>query len=508
MTEEVAEPSRAGLSKSRYVIGLQCPKLLWWTVNEPKAPELAPDPRLQTIFTRGQRVGALAREQVPGGVLIDVPHNEFSRRVAATAQAIAEGARVIYEASFLQDGIFVAVDILERRRHGFVLTEVKSTLDVKDEHLPDVAVQVHVLRRAGIQVARAEVMHLNRECRFPDLSNLFVRTSVTSRLRRQLRAVPGRAAALIRQLEGPLPEVRIGSHCQEPYECPFLERCWPKLPEHHVSKLYRIRGSQVEKLQARGVDLIEDLDPEFAKSAPARRQIESLKRNELIVERGLRRALKALRPPLAFLDFETIAPAIPVWPGCRPYEPVPVQFSCHVVTLAGVRHHEWLAEGPQDPREDFAKAVIDSCRGAKTVLAYNAPFERGRLAALAKALPRYRAKLTELSNRIRDLLPIVRDHVYDPAFGGSFSIKDVLPALVGGGYGDLAIQDGSTASAGLEELLLDGAALPEGDRQALRGDLKRYCEQDTRAMVDLHKRLCELASLQAPRQARADAKSA
>jgi len=441
MNEEVAERSPGGLSKSRYVTGLQCPKLLWWTVHEPKAPELALDPRLQTIFTRGQRVGALAREHVPGGVLIDVPHNEYSRRVAATAQAIGDGARVIYEASFLQDGIFVAVDILERRRQGFVLTEVKSTLDVKDEHLPDVAVQVHVLRRAGIPVARAEVMHLNRECRFPDLFNLFVRTSVTSRVRRHLRAVPGRAASLIGQLAGPLPEIRIGGHCHEPHDCPFLERCWPALPEHHVSTLYRIRDSQVDKLKARGIELIEHLDPEFAKSAPARRQIESVKIGQPIVERGLRRALKALKPPLAFLDFETISPAIPVWPGCRPYEPVPVQFSCHVVTQAGVQHRAWLAEGPQDPREEFAKAVIDSCRGAKTVLAYNAPFERSRLAALAQALPAYRSQLTRLSDRIRDLLPIVRDHVYYPAFGGSFSIKDVFPALIGPGYADLAIQD-------------------------------------------------------------------
>jgi len=46
--------------------------------------------------------------------------------------------------------------------------EVKASNSRKPEHLPDAAVQLHVLRRAGLQVERAEVMHLNPECRFPD----------------------------------------------------------------------------------------------------------------------------------------------------------------------------------------------------------------------------------------------------------------------------------------------------------------------------------------------------
>src|ERR1039457_2005718 len=108
------------LSKSRYASGLQCPKMLWWKVHEPDAPELVADEGLQAILTRGQKVGELARAQVPGGVLIDLPHYEFEGRVAATARAIADGARVVYEASFLEDGVYVAVDILERRKNDFV----------------------------------------------------------------------------------------------------------------------------------------------------------------------------------------------------------------------------------------------------------------------------------------------------------------------------------------------------------------------------------------------------
>src|SRR5256886_6904240 len=79
-------------------------------------------------------------------------------------------------------------------------------------------------------------MHLNSQCRYPDLSNLFVREDVTALVEAALIGVPDELAAQRRMLEGPLPDVAIGEHCTTPHDCPFIERCWPKLPDHHVSK--------------------------------------------------------------------------------------------------------------------------------------------------------------------------------------------------------------------------------------------------------------------------------
>ena len=159
----------------------------------------------------------------------------------------------------------------------------------------------------------------------------------------------------------------------------------------------------------------------------------------------------------------------------------------------GLVHHEWLADGPGDPRAQFAAALLDACRGTKTVLAYNAPFEKRCIAGLIDAVPRLARQLSTLHDRVEDLLPIVRDHVYHPDFRGSFSIKDVLPALVPDmGYEDLDIQDGGMASAVLEVLLLGRDGLSAGERTTLRERLLRYCERDTLAMVRLHERLVEL----------------
>jgi len=495
MTDGSTKPRPKGLSKSRFCYGLQCEKQLWWRVHEPDALELTPAPGLQAIFDRGNRVGELARERFPGGVLIDGDDLSFGERLRRTRDAIAGGALAIFEAAFAADGVYAAVDALERRQDGWVLAEVKSTLDVKPAHIHDVAIQLHVLRTAGLDVRRAELMHLNRACTFPDLSNLFIRDDVTAPAEALLPAIPGQVRRFQEILAGPLPVVEVGSQCRDPYECPFLARCWPQLPPHHVSTIYRV-GSRAEELAAEGFALIHDVPEHLEFSEVATRQVRSVRNGELVVEPSLGAALRALEAPIAFLDFETINPAVPAWNGCHPYEIVPVQMSCHVQDAEGrVTHHPHLAGRGSDPRPAMAEAVVTACRGAKTVLAYNAPFERRCLEHLAAAVPAQSEALRDVVRRLQDLLPVVRDHAYHPDFGGSFGLKVVTRALLPDlAYGDLEIAEGGTASEVLEGMLLGDVVIPPETLAKLRTQLLAYCERDTLVMVRLLERLRALTA--------------
>ena len=474
-----------GLSKSRFCAGLQCHRQLWWRTHEPQAPELAPGPALQAVFDQGTEVGALARTYVPGGVLVDAPHDAFDERLAQTRRALDSGARAVYEASFSAGGVFVAADILERNGPGWTLIEVKSTTSVKDEHVPDAAVQVHVLREAGLNVNRAELMHLNRACVCPDFANLFAREDVTSEVEALLPSVPGQVREMLAMLAGPLPVVPIGPHCGAPYECPFLSRCWANLPEHHVTGVY-YAGRKAWEWIAEGWETILDLPDTIALQPAAERQRRAVREGRRIVEPGLDAALAAFERPLAVLDFETVNPAIPAWPGCSPFTQVPVQFSVQRETAGEWRETGWLANRGEDPRPACAEALLAACEGAATVLAYNAGVEKTCLAHLARAVPERAGALLGLADRLEDLLPVVRNHVYDLAFGGSFSLKAVLPALAGGdGYGALAIAEGATASRELGRLLLATEPPAPDDDARTRAALLEYCAQDTRAVVDL-----------------------
>ena len=88
----------------------------------------------------------------------------------------------------------------------------------------------------------------------------------------------------------------------------------------------------------------------------------------------------------------------------------------------------------------------------------------------------------------------MRNHVYHPAFGGGFSLKVVLPALVPDlSYADLEIQDGSEASRILEALVLDEGEIAAEERARLHAALTAYCRLDTWGMVKLHERLLALS---------------
>jgi hypothetical protein len=169
--------------------------------------------------------------------------------------------------------------------------------------------------------------------------------------------------------------------------------------------------------------------------------------------------------------------------------------SCHVLAADGrSAHHEHLADPGGDPRPALADAVVRACEGARTIVAYNASFEGRCLEHLAVAVPQRAAALGVIRERLVDLLPVVRDHVYHPAFGGGFGLKAVAPALVpGAGYGDLEVVGGDIASALLETLLLAPGTLDPSDRANARTQLLAYCARDTEVLAKVYERLAALA---------------
>lgn len=476
------------LSKSRYLKGRQCSKLLWWSVHEPEARELTPDPSVAVRMESGRRVGELARAYVPGGRLIEVNPADLEQAIRDTERAIQEQESVIYEACFRADGLFVAIDILERCASGWAVVEVKSSQRVKPHHITDLAIQVHVARAAGLEVTRSEIMHLSKRARYPDLEGLFVRSDQTDALETRQLEVATESRRLLKVLDQACPDVEVGDHCRQPYECAFWHRCWPEPPLHPVSELYRLSKKKREELEEMGVLTIDEVPKEYELNPIGTRQRKAILENRRVVDPALTKALAPLEGArLAFLDFESIGPAIPAWPECQPHQPIPVQMSCHMRDGSRRLHHrEWLAEGRADPRAGLACAVVEAAQGADFVLAYFAPFERKMLLHLARIVPRYAEELKQIADRLFDLLPVVRNHVYHPSFAGSFSLKKVYPGLVGGsGYASLEVQDGGAAAHLLEDYLVRGRVPHGQDEASLRSHLLAYCKQDTQALVEL-----------------------
>ena len=195
---------RLSLSKSQYIRGLQCPKSLYLHKYHPKLRNDISDEQ-QAVFSRGTDVGILAQKLFPGGIEIPFDGLSVAEQVEMTRKAIARKALTIYEASFLEDGIFIKVDILQRGSKGWELYEVKSATKVKPVNLDDIAMQYYVLKEAGIKISKAYLTHINssyvRKKRI-SVKKLFTHADVTAEVKALQKEVPATIKNLRKMISG------------------------------------------------------------------------------------------------------------------------------------------------------------------------------------------------------------------------------------------------------------------------------------------------------------------
>jgi len=489
------------LSKSKYLSGLQCHKRLYLEIHQ---RELAsePDEHTQAILDMGTMVGEEARKRFPGGVLVEADHRHPTEALKRTAELVADpSVTAMFEGAFEFDRVLVRVDVLERIRQddgeakgseAWRLIEVKSSTRVKDVHLDDLAIQSHVLAGAGIALAGVGLMHIDNHYLYPggelDLERLFALQDVTALVAERLEKVPDRLTAMKTMLAGPsAPAIEPDSHCHQPYDCPFWEHCTKDKPDRWI---HRLPGGEraFQQLAAQGIQTIDEIPAGFKLSLIQRR----VKDNVEWVGPRLYAMLRTVRHPIHHLDFETFMPAIPKFPLTRPYQAIPTQWSNHIEAEDGsVRHHEYLCTTPTDPREELAVTLLESLGREGSICVYSS-YERAILKSLAEALPLLKRELEQAMGRLWDLLPVIQEQYYHPQFEGSFSIKSVLPALVPSlGYEDLDIREGGMAALHYYRMVFEETDWVEKER--LREALRRYCQRDTLAMVELRKALAAKA---------------
>ncbi len=476
---------RHGLSKSKILSGLQCPKRLYLEVHRPQLATV--EQADQFRMDMGEEVNRVARGLYPDGAMIESAEDLRGALQATREHLGRHPGRPCFEATFEHDGVLVRVDILRPTAPGsYAIVEVKSASRLKDYYLPDCAVQAWVLEGAGVPLERVELAHIDTGFVYPgggDYRGVLRHEDLTEPVAATKQAVADWVSQFRAVLAGPEPEVEPGPQCTDPFDCPFQGYCWPPGPEYPLSILPHAREGLLNELAAEGYTDVRQI-PEGRLARPRHQRVQRVTASgRAEIDPELIDLLRALPFPRRYIDFETLNPAIPQWAGTHPYEAVPFQWSCHTELASGeILHHGYLETEGKDPRIPFAQSLLRAVAADGPVLIYS-PYERRILSALGVAFPDLAPALHALIERTFDLLPALRAHYYHPAMKGSWSIKAVLPTLAPElSYADLGeVQDGQAAQMAYWGLLQPDTV--PARRTEIIDALRRYCALDTLAMV-------------------------
>ena len=491
------------LSKSKYCRLWQCAKQLWLDANHPELQ--AEDASREDRMTTGNEVGDLAMglfgDYTEVTVLKEDGRPNISAMIEKTKDCIDAGVENICEASFSYDGLYCAVDILRKQDGGYAIYEVKSSTHEQEIYGVDIAYQKYVLEHCGVTVTGTYLVCINSDYvrgEELDITQLFKIVDMADWVELETPLIPSRLKLAEKTLASKdEPTCDIGEHCTNPYDCAYWAYCSRRLPKPSVFDLYRLSGKKKFEYYRKGMVSFSEMlaAPKLNDKQLRQIQFELTDCGNYIDKGGIQNFLNTLSYPIYFLDFETMQLVVPQYPGTKPYQQIPFQYSLHYIEEPGgeLKHKEFLAESGTDPRRAIAESLCRDIPMHTCVTAYNRGFECGRLNELALQFPDLATHLLNIRSNIQDLLtPFQSGYYYNRAMGGSFSIKSVLPALFPDDpsldYHNLeGVHNGSEAMTIFPKI----KDMPPEEQAVARKNLLAYCKLDTYAMVKVWEALVD-----------------
>ena len=214
-----------GLSKTDFMRGMQCPKMLWLDAHKPGLKVIPP--ATQQRLDRGNWFGDKAMAMFGPFTLVTeyIPNTKYldkAKMIQNTRNAMRAGAENICEASFDYKGMFCAVDILHRVEGDlWELYEVKDSPEVKQQFIEDAAYQAWVLDKCGIRLDGVFVVY-----HYDDELDPFEPVDVTEEAIDFAYVIDDNVDRLL-EVKEQKEEIMVsmGEQCQTPYECWYCDYC-------------------------------------------------------------------------------------------------------------------------------------------------------------------------------------------------------------------------------------------------------------------------------------------
>lgn len=494
--------SKINLSKSKYCKCVQCKKILW--LNKYK-PETAIQKAKESVLENGKMVGELAK-----GLFGKYENVEFDEdlkvMIDKTQQLLKDKPNIIAEGTFEYCNNFCRVDILKNDFNGIEIYEVKSSTEIHDIYLDDVAYQTYILSKLGLSIKKVCIVYINNKYvrgKELEINKLFNIEDITEIAISKQDEIEKNIEIINKYMEDHNkdnePSDDIGLHCSKPYDCEFWNYCTKELPKPNVFDIAGgMRKNKKFEMYYKGKIAFEDLQYEELNPKYLEQIDFELHNLEPRIDKdAISNIMSSLKYPLYFIDYETYQLAVPEIEGTKPYQQLPFQYSLHIIKEKDgpIEHREFLAEvDDKDFIRHFAESMIKDMPENGSVIIYNKSFEPARNNEIAAMYPDLKDEIDRINRNMVDFLePFKQRKYYTKEMKGSASIKSVLPALYPNDpeldYHELpVVHNGEEAS----DAFLSLKEKSKEEQEKIRNGLLDYCKLDTFAMVKIWMKFNEI----------------
>ena len=389
---------------------------------------------------------------------------------------LGAGKATSYGLKVRHGDLLASIDQLIPNPDGsYDLCMIKAMVSPKPYHYMRMAFQKHVLEQSGVKIRSCHFWMLNPSYGDADGSPMMVKQNVSGAVQVSEKDLPQLLESMRKAVADPTKEP-TDDYCPELHE--------PTMPKNHIFKLTQGR-KKAQIAYKRGIKDLADW-PEDIKLSPTQEvQVNAAKSKRVQINRqGVEQFLSSLQYPLHFLDFETAASAIPLYPGIPPFKTVPFMYADYKCQEPGaaLQPDVMIAEPGKDPRKAVLLGLKESLKGHGSIVVFSKAAESGALMGLAQEFPEEKEWLHKANEALVDLYAPFRSfHFHHPDQTGN-SLKSLLSVFTGIKYDRLAIRDGSMA----EESWIAMHEERDAAKIAATVDaLKTYCCQDSSGMAIL-----------------------
>ncbi|HRX63774.1 MAG TPA: DUF2779 domain-containing protein [Candidatus Absconditabacterales bacterium] len=434
-------------------------------------------------------------------------HNTYHQ---ATQKSLDHDMPIIYQAGLLRDNLFVKCDFLQKNDQGkYDLIEVKAKNKIRkpnkdetllDDLVADCSFQRYVLSKAlGDQFSgKVWIYHLNSDyIKDGEIipSQIIIKEDVTEELAQdswvedRIKSIQKTILLPKKEFEewfpyqGENPLIYFGD---SPKKGTIRNIPHFKTSKKKLTSLYELGKTKIDDLGDEEMELIASKDKE---ENNFQKYIKIYREGIKVDKQEIKERFSHLSFPLFFYDYETVSRPIPIFEQTHPRQQVVVQYSMHKMDADGeITHFEGLIKpGVKTNKDVVDKFVQDVGEARGTFIVRNKGFENSRNEEMGIMYPEYKEFFEQVNLQTFDLMDVFRDMLYfDPDFGGSCSIKKVLPVLSDITYEGMTVSNGGDASNYLQKLINNQLPI-----EISIENLLEYCKQDTRAMVEIYNFLKE-----------------